>query len=104
VNEMKLMKNHRIIIYVIVIVALILGSAYMYKSGQISKIIGKEQLRCSTNADCACGVNLITGDCFVGNENFVNTKEQCPDFCNGIGGNFQVKCAESKCTLININH
>ncbi len=54
---------------------------------------------CEEDADCACGVHWQTEDCFVGNQNYVDTETQCPDFCTGIAGNLETKCVQNKCTL-----
>jgi hypothetical protein len=52
---------------------------------------------CASDSDCACGVNIKTGDCFFGNKNFVNVSRQCPDFCNGIAANIEIRCVNSTC-------
>jgi uncharacterized protein len=54
---------------------------------------------CETAADCACGKNTTTNDCFVGQKEFVDTAQQCPDFCTGIGGNLRLKCTDYKCSV-----
>ncbi|MFH1408584.1 MAG: hypothetical protein ABIH34_01635 [Nanoarchaeota archaeon] len=54
---------------------------------------------CEKTADCACGVHITTGECFVGNADFVDETEQCPDFCTGITGNKVVICKENECEL-----
>ncbi len=59
--------------------------------------IVKSEDKCSSDDDCACGKNINTGDCFYGNKNFVDTKQQCPDFCSGIAGNLVIKCVNNKC-------
>jgi hypothetical protein len=56
--------------------------------------------QCSTNSDCACGVSIKTNDCFFGNKNFVNTSVQCPDFCNGIAANLEIRCISNECVQI----
>jgi hypothetical protein len=58
---------------------------------------------CSIDSDCACGKHKTTRECFVGNKKYVNTTEQCPDFCTGIGGNFETKCIDNKCKKVNKN-
>lgn len=58
---------------------------------------------CLIDSDCACGRSRLTGDCFYGNKNFVNSSEQCPDFCTGIGGNLEVKCISSECRQVKIS-
>jgi len=55
---------------------------------------------CWSDEDCACGVHIDTGECFLGNEQYVDTEEQCPDFCTGILGNLKTVCTENKCQSI----
>lgn len=57
---------------------------------------------CSTDQDCACGRHIITGDCFYGNLDFVDTTQQCPDFCNGIAANFRISCINYVCVQTRI--
>jgi len=57
----------------------------------------KTQSYCQTDADCGCGVNKITGECFYGNKNYVSERQQCPDFCAGLHGKFIIKCIENEC-------
>jgi hypothetical protein len=45
---------------------------------------------CKQDSDCACGVHVTTGECFYGNEDYVDTSRQCPDFCTGIAGNLEI--------------
>jgi hypothetical protein len=52
---------------------------------------------CENDEDCACGVYIATGECFFGNKEYVNTEEQCPDYCTGIAGNIELKCIENEC-------
>ncbi len=56
---------------------------------------------CSADYDCACGIHIKTGACFYGNKNFVDTTEQCPDFCTGIANIFEIKCIDEECKQIN---
>lgn len=42
---------------------------------------------CESDSDCACGTNVLTGDCLYGNKNLVDTSRQCPDFCVWMGPN-----------------
>ncbi|MFN3528064.1 MAG: beta-propeller domain-containing protein, partial [Candidatus Altarchaeaceae archaeon] len=55
---------------------------------------------CKIDSDCSCGVHIKTGECFYGNKNFVDSSKQCPDFCTGIAGNFEIKCIEGECKQI----
>lgn len=94
-------KKKRIILYIVIIAALIFGSVQMYKSGKIGNMINVAQSKCSVDADCACGTHAMTGECFVGNKNFVAEESQCPDYCSGVAGNFETKCLDGKCTFVN---
>ncbi|MBN2127269.1 MAG: alpha/beta fold hydrolase [Candidatus Diapherotrites archaeon] len=52
---------------------------------------------CEKDLDCECGTHVISGECFYGNKVYVNSEKQCPDFCTGIAGNFEIKCIENTC-------
>ena len=52
---------------------------------------------CEQDSDCACGKSIETGDCFYGNKAFVDTSQQCPDFCTGIAGNLVIECVDNTC-------
>ncbi|MBU1975003.1 MAG: hypothetical protein KKG59_01215 [Nanoarchaeota archaeon] len=58
-----------------------------------------DRTACETEDDCACGVDIDDGECFVGNKDYVNTDESCPDFCTGITGNQRTRCSEGVCEL-----
>ncbi|CEG12416.1 Uncharacterized serpin-like protein MA_3388 (modular protein) [groundwater metagenome] len=62
---------------------------------------GISEKSCNVDSDCACGIHIKTGACFYGNKNFVDTTKQCPDFCTGIAGNFEIKCIDGECKQIN---
>jgi len=55
---------------------------------------------CDTDDDCACGINKTTRSCFYGNKDYVDTMQQCLDFCTGIGGNFEIKCVNKECKQV----
>lgn len=59
------------------------------------------ELACNTDADCACGTHINTGECFLGNKNYVDISRQCPDFCTGIAGNFETRCVDNICKSVN---
>jgi hypothetical protein len=59
-------------------------------------------LYCETDADCACGTSIITGDCSYGNAKYIDTTEQCPDFCSGIAANLGVVCIANTCKHVQI--
>lgn len=52
---------------------------------------------CRLDEDCTCGVHINTRDCFYGNKDYVDTKDQCPDFCTGIAGNLKIVCIDNEC-------
>jgi hypothetical protein len=57
-------------------------------------------LYCEKDSDCACGTDKETGDCAYGNEDYINEKKQCPDYCSGIAGNLEIKCIENRCSQV----
>lgn len=59
--------------------------------------IKKPQDFCNTDADCACGRHIETGACFFGNKDYVDTTQQCPDFCTGITGAMKLQCVNNSC-------
>src|SRR4030042_3218035 len=61
---------------------------------------GEFHLFCEFDSDCVCGTKLDTGECFFGNKNYINTLNQCPDFCTGIDGKFVLKCVNNFCSQI----
>ena len=77
-------------IFLLIIIAAVIAVLYF------SIAIANEKY-CTTDADCSCGVNVNTGDCFFGNKNFVDASRQCPDFCNGIGANLALVCSNNTC-------
>lgn len=54
---------------------------------------------CLIDSDCACGKDA-KGECFYGNSQYVNTSEQCPDFCTGFGGNLEIRCINNGCRQV----
>ena len=68
----------------------------------------KNKALCNTDNDCVCdGIDIKTGNCFVGNKNYynlyVNKKAYCPDFCTGIANNLETKCINNKCLTTSKN-
>ena len=64
---------------------------------------------CWNDADCGCGINKYTNDCFVGNKTYVTASdplvyppeliEECNNFCAiGTEGS-AVECLENECSL-----
>jgi hypothetical protein len=88
------MKKYLILGVLLLIVAI--GALYAVNQ----KPLGERQ--CTSDSDCACGVNIKTGDCFFGNKNFVNVSVQCPDFCNGIAANLQIRCISNECKQMRV--
>lgn len=70
---------------------------------KFTKLISDEgQQSCNINLDCACGVNIETKSCFLGNKKYVDTTKQCPDFCSGIAGNLTIKCINNFCKQVSV--
>jgi hypothetical protein len=83
-----------IIIALLVVVGVILLIKFT-KETQKPEVPDEEY--CEQDADCACGVHVDTGECFYGNRKYVNTLQQCPDFCTGIDGTRSIKCIGNEC-------
>ncbi|MFH0870153.1 MAG: hypothetical protein V1866_03795 [archaeon] len=62
--------------------------------------VQQKQNHCASDGDCACGTNSETGECFYGYKTFVNVEKQCPDFCTGIAGMFEIKCVNNECKQV----
>ncbi|MBS3074963.1 hypothetical protein J4429_00730 [Candidatus Pacearchaeota archaeon] len=58
---------------------------------------------CERDTDCACGTNIQTGECFIGNKKYVNETKQCPDYCSGFAANLINRCENNKCISSNKN-
>lgn len=86
-------QNWLALFLIIVFIAVGIATLEAIRSPENSKF-------CFSDSDCACGKSNATGECFYGNKNFVNASEQCPDFCAGIGGNFEIKCINSECRQV----
>ena len=50
---------------------------------------------CESDDDCVCGKDKETGECLLGNKKYVDVSQQCPDYCTGIGGNYEIICYSS---------
>lgn len=83
-----------VIILLALVAIIIMFSTVSYFSEPLSEIY------CRQDKDCACGININTGDCFYGNKKYVNTQKQCPDFCSGFAGNLISKCVNNECKQI----
>ena len=87
------------IIMILFLVSVVL--ALMLLSGCKKNIIlPVSEIACSVDSDCACGTHKDTGDCFVGNKEFVNVEKQCPDFCTGIAAMFEIRCVNNECRQV----
>ncbi|MEM3362407.1 MAG: eight-cysteine-cluster domain-containing protein [Candidatus Anstonellaceae archaeon] len=58
---------------------------------------------CLNDLDCSCGKNKLNQQCFIGQREFVNELEQCPDFCTGIANNLKTMCINFSCKLVQKN-
>ncbi|PIS38920.1 MAG: hypothetical protein COT34_01110 [Candidatus Nealsonbacteria bacterium CG08_land_8_20_14_0_20_43_11] len=59
-----------------------------------------EEKYCQVDSDCACGRHIQTKDCFFGNQQYVDTLNQCPDFCAGFAGNLVIRCIQNICQQV----
>ena len=55
---------------------------------------------CREDADCTCGINVITKECDYGIAECINELQQCPDFCTGIAGNLEIVCKDNQCVQV----
>lgn len=79
-------------------VIFIIGIIVLYALNMLEKeTLFLNQQYCENDYDCACGINIETGECFYGNVKFVDMYGQCPDFCNGIDGKLTIKCVNNAC-------
>ncbi|NIO44072.1 MAG: hypothetical protein GTN36_00760 [Candidatus Aenigmarchaeota archaeon] len=69
-----------------------------YLEGECPQVV--DESYCNFDEDCACGIHKETSDCFYGNKAYVDTSQQCPDFCTGIAGNLIIKCVNNKCIQV----
>lgn len=56
-----------------------------------------EERSCDTDEDCSCGRHRGTGECFIGNRQYVVQGRPCPDFCSGISGKLTIRCINNEC-------
>jgi hypothetical protein len=90
------MKQNYLILGTIAMLGMILVSGCVQQP--TTEIPGERY--CEQDMDCACGVHVNTGECFYGNKNYVNTEQQCPDFCTGIAGDLMIKCVANECQQV----
>jgi eight-cysteine-cluster-containing protein len=55
---------------------------------------------CKEDADCTCGINVITKECDYGIAECINDFQQWPDFCTGIAGNLEIVCKDNQCVQV----
>lgn len=82
----------------VVVVLLLLVFAGLAIGTKEKKYPQASIVECSSDADCVCGVNNRTRECAIGNARFIDTREQCPDFCTGIEGTMTIRCIANKCS------
>ncbi|MBN2202684.1 MAG: hypothetical protein JW700_00660 [Candidatus Aenigmarchaeota archaeon] len=66
-----------------------------YLEGECFEVV--DQKYCNVDSDCECGIHVETGECFIGNNEYVDTSIQCPDFCTWIAGNLEISCVDNIC-------
>ena len=57
---------------------------------------------CTEDNDCACGIHKNTEQCFYGNKKYVDMTKNCPDFCDGLAGDLELRCIEFECTQVHV--
>ena len=99
--------NLKYILIVVILVAIVGGGILAYQYYWVSKQEVKiteisTENYCKTDEDCVCGVHKTNKSCFYGNKNYVDTDQQCLDFCTGIFGNLQIRCISNECKQVSI--
>ncbi|MFC1654113.1 hypothetical protein ACFL1M_04670 [Patescibacteria group bacterium] len=54
---------------------------------------------CSIDADCGCGLDYLTNQCAIQNNDYLSGRCTAPDFCTGISGDCGPKCVDNQCRL-----
>lgn len=88
------MKNRSYFLYAaaaVAVIMLIIGHAQPKAA---------DEKYCGQDKDCACGLHAESGQCFYGNAKYVNTDEECPDFCTGLAGDLTIKCVKNECRQV----
>ncbi|MFH1222558.1 MAG: hypothetical protein V1492_05750 [Candidatus Micrarchaeota archaeon] len=80
------------------VMVFLLAAAYVMMIKPVWKIPAEDY--CQQDSDCACGRNTANGNCFYGNALYVNTAEQCPDYCSGLADNLEIKCVSNQCVQL----
>ena len=57
---------------------------------------------CTEDDDCGCGIHKTKEECFYGNKKYVDLTKNCPDFCDGIAGDLELRCIEFECTQVHV--
>jgi hypothetical protein len=84
------MEKKLLLFVCIVSIAIFVSGCSM--TGNMS-LTGSES-QCDTIHDCACGVHIKNGNCFLGNKMYVNQTDICPDFCK-----FRFDCVNGQCEM-----
>lgn len=85
-----------------IVVSLLAITSGLLRGGPIEKSNISQDKFCEKDHDCACGINMDTGNCFYGNRGYVYTNQQCPDFCTGIANMFEIKCLNNTCVQVRV--
>jgi len=99
-NNDKMANKILVLIALIFAISIISIILFMKTGDKLSERDISNEKFCISDDDCSCGVKIDTGECFVGNKNFVNPDVQCPDFCTGVHGKFKTKCINNECKLV----
>lgn len=106
---LKILKGAIKIAIVVAIVALgvIIFSKFLPEDLIGVDKFSSDKLYCDKDSDCVCvGIDPKDNSCYLGNkiyyDKFISNNNTCPDFCDGIAGNLQIKCISNKCTQVQL--
>lgn len=93
------MKKKFVFVFLFVFAVIVLAAFYnqFYASQRNDKAKTVSKVYCKSDRDCVCGIDKETKACSYGNKKFIDTSEQCPDFCTGIDGDLTIKCISDRC-------
>jgi len=104
-KKTKTKSKNLLLVVIIIILVIAIGIALgiiLQKSSKVEKEKGvkKDKMYCEVDEDCVCGIDKETGQCAFGNKEYIDTSNQCVDFCTGIHGGFRIVCKNNICTQV----
>lgn len=84
---------------------LIFSSVFISGCVFVPESVQESPTACASDDDCVCGgIDITTGNCFVGNKKYAEThvdfSRNCPDFCTGIAAHLETRCVEKECRIV----